>query len=374
MEIIIDGVDFWDKFEAQKYWSFPTSYSKERKQKEAKEMVMSDHMLGSVKHDGNWEMIVRDSNGNFHARSRTESVNGGYQDKAEWIPQIIEELNFLPNNSAVIGEIYFPNNEGSRKITSVFNCLKDKCIDRQKKNGFLHFYIFDILAYNNKALLNTIFEKRIKLLNSLPRSLNYIEYAEYKKGKELWELYCKTIADGGEGVVIQKDSSIYLQGKRRAKESLKLKKELSDTIDAFLDGDYKLATRLYTGKELETWPFWENGKLNIKYNTCKFDEYSVGTSSVEPITKAYYHGWASAVSFSVMKDGKPKHIAWISGITDELKNEIVNNPEKWKGKVAELTAMMTECIDGEYSLRHGRIETWRNDKRPEDCDYSQIAK
>ena len=187
----------------------------------------------------------------------------------------------------------------------------------EKKNGFLHFYIFDILAYNNKALLNTIFEKRIKLLNSLPRSLNYIEYAEYKKGKELWELYCKTIADGGEGVVIQKDSSIYLQGKRRAKESLKLKKELSDT---------------------------------------------------------YYHGWASAVSFSVMKDGKPKHIAWISGITDELKNEIVNNPEKWKGKVAELTAMMTECIDGEYSLRHGRIETRRNDKRPEDCDYSQIAK
>lgn len=38
-----------------------------------------------------------------------------------------------------------------------------------------------------------------------------------------------------------------------------------------------------------------------------------------------------------------------------------------------LTAMEIECIDGEYSLRHGRIENWRDDKKPEDCDFSQVA-
>lgn len=372
MEIIIDNHDFWN-IEAQKYWSFPASYSQERRKKEAKEMVLSEKFLGSRKMDGAWEMIVRDSEGNFHARSRTESVNGGFQDKAEWLPHIIEELDFLPNNSAVIGEIYFPDNEGSRKITSVFNCLKDKCIERQEKNGWLHFYIFDIIAYDGKSLLDTKFIDRIKLLNSQPRPHNFIEFAKYKTGKELWELYYQILAAGGEGIVIVNENAPYRPGKRKARETLKLKVELSDTIDAFLDGGYKPATRLYSGKEIETWSYWENPKTGQRYNTCQFAAYSTGTSSVEPITKAYYYGWASAVSFSVMKDGKPIHIGYISGITDELKEGIIKTPEKWKNKVAALTAMKVECIDGKYSLRHARIDRWRNDKDYLSCDFSQIA-
>ena len=35
--------------------------------------------------------------------------------------------------------------------------------------------------------------------------------------------------------------------------------------------------------------------------------------------------------------------------------------------------MMTEHIDGGFSLRHGIIKTWRDDKRAEDCLYDQIA-
>ena len=73
-----------------------------------------------------------------------------------------------------------------------------------------------------------------------------------------------------------------------------------------------------------------------------------------------------------MKDGKPLHLAWISGVTDQLKQGIVTSPEKWVGKVAELTAMQVECISGEYTLRHGKIERWRDDKRPDDCDFSQV--
>lgn len=373
MEIIIDGVDFWDSFEPQKYWSFPSSYDVNRKKKEAREMVMSEHFLGACKKDGVWELIIKDNNGNLHARSRVESTNGGYPDKIDWIPQIKEELAFLPNNSVVIGEIYLPNNEGSRNTTSVFNCLKEKCLQRQKDKEPLHYYIFDVLAFNGVSLLNKEFEKRISVLNSLKAPYSFIEFAEYKKGQELWDTYLSILAAGGEGIVIQKDTSTYLCGKKKARESLKMKKELQDTIDAFLDGGYKPATRLYTGKEIENWSFWENLKTKEKFNTCKFDDYVNGDSSVEPITKAYYYGWASSVSFSLIKDGKPKRIGWISGITDQLKEEIVTNPDKWINKVAELNAMQAEFIDGEYSLRHGRIVGWREDKRSEDCPYSQVS-
>lgn len=376
MNIVIDNIDFWN-IEAQKYYSFPSSYDAARRKAEAKGLATSGQYIGSVKHDGAWEMLIKDMDGNFHARSRTAGVNGGFVDKAEWIPHICKELNSIPNGTALIGEIYFPNNEGSRKITSVLNCLKDKCLERQKTNGYLHFYVFDVIAYNGKSLINEKIDIRVnhylyyELLDALKNN-NYVELAEYKEGQELWDLYGEVIANGGEGIVITDKKAPYRCGKRKARETLKMKKELSDTIDAFLDGNYKLPTMEYNGKEIENWPYWMNAKTHEKYNDCRYEEYLNGAPLVA-ITKPYYNNWASAVSFSVMKDGKPVHIAYISGITDELKQGIITDANKWIGKVASLTAMEIEKIDGQYSLRHGKIDTWRSDKKPEDCDWSQIS-
>lgn len=376
MEIIIDNYDFWN-MEAMKYWSFPKTYDQKRRKEESKYMCLSGNYMGARKYDGAWNMIIKDMNGNFHMRSRTESVNGGYADKAEWIPWITNELSWIPNGTVLIGEICFPNNEGSRKITSVLNCLRDKCIDRQKKNGILNFYIFDIIAYNGKSLIDTPFETRIRTyleyeLVDISNNNEYVFMADYKEGSELWDLYGAVIAEGGEGIVITRKDCKYLCGKRTARMTLKMKKEISETIDAFLDGNYKPATKEYKGKYLQEWSFWINLKTNQKVNECKFIEYLKG-EAWEPISKAYYYGWASAVSFSVMKDGKPVHLAWISGITDTLKQEIVEKNNELIGKVAELSAMEIENINGEYSLRHGKIVQFRDDKKAEDCDFSQIA-
>lgn len=372
MEIIIDGFDFWN-MTPQKYYAFTAAFKGDKKAK-AKELVMSNRYLGARKMDGAWNMIIRDMDGNFHMRSRTESVNGGYQDKAEWVPHICDELKCIPNGTALVGEIYFPDNEGSRKITSVLNCLKDKCLERQFKNGKLHFYIFDVVAWGGKSLIDEPFSTRTTYVNlEIFKDLNFVETAQYMMGEDLWNLYGKVIATGGEGIVITREDCKYLCGKRTAWMTLKMKKELEDTIDAFLDGDYKTATRLYTGKEIETWTFWENAKTGEMFNTCMFEDYKNGVP-VEPVTKPYFYHWASAVSFSVKDNGKTRHIAWISGITDELKKEIVTNPGKWVGKVAELTAMEIEHIDNDYTLRHGKIEKWRDDKKADDCEFSQLTK
>ena len=372
MEIIIDGFDFMNMV-PQKYYAFTAAFKGDKKAK-AKELVMSNRYLGARKMDGSWNMIIKDMNGNFHVRSRTESVNGGYQDKAEWVPHICDELSCIPNGTTLVGEIYFPDNEGSRKITSVLNCLKDKCLERQLKNGKLHFYIFDVVAWNGKSLIDEPFSKRTAYVNlEMFKGLSFVETAQYVMGEDLWNLYGQVIAAGGEGIVITREDCKYLCGKRTAWMTLKMKKELEDTIDAFIDGDYKTATRLYTGKEIQTWTFWENTKTGEKFNTYMFEDYKNGIP-VEPVTKPYYNGWASAVSFSVMKNNKPVHIGWISGITDELKKEIVTNPNKWIGKVAELTAMEIEHIANDYTLRHGKIEKWRDDKKAEDCEFSQLTK
>lgn len=322
-------------------------------------------------------MIIKDIDGNFHLRSRSKNVENTYADKAEWIPHIIKELNNLPNGTVLLGELYRKGDEGSRKATAILNCLKEKSLERQAKTP-LTFYCFDCLAYNGKSLINEKIEIRVnhylyyELLDVLQNN-NYIELAEYKEGEELWQLCGQILNAGYEGMVIQKKTAKYLCGKRKAWDSIKVKKELTDTIDAFLDGNYKTPTKEYSGKEIETWPYWLNEKTGQKFNTCKYDEFLQG-AALTPITKPYYYGWASAVSFSVMEDGKPIHIAWISGIDDILKAEIISNPEKWKGKVAALTAMEIENVTGEYTLRHGKIDHWRSDKNPEDCGWDQIVK
>ena len=370
----IDGIDF-SELPAEKYWTFPKSY-KGNKKEETKHMIMSGNFYGSLKQDGHHARFIKDEDGNIMLQGRTKSVSGEYLNKIEWVPQCQEFFDSLPNGTCLLGELYFPNQKGSRKVTTILGCLKSKALDRQNKGEKLCYYVFDVWAYNGKSLLNTSFEDRInKYLNieiaKRAESQENIVKAEYFDGKILWNKLGEYLTSGEEGIVITRKDSLAAPGKRTARKTLKIKQEINETIDAFLDGNYKLASKDYKGKEIDSWNYWTNVRTGEKSNKCKFLEYTSG-EPWEPITKAYYYGWASAVSLSVMKNGKPIHVAWISGITDELKREIVELPEKWKNRVAELTCMEIECINGEYSLRHGKIISFREDKSYEDCDFSQI--
>ena len=163
-EIIVDNFRF-DNIDSMRYWSHPKSYDQKKKREESKYMCLSGDYYGSRKMDGAWNMLIRDLDGNFHLRSRTESVNGGFSDKAEWIPHICKDLENIPNGTILLGEIYFPNNEGSRKITSVLNCLKDKCLERQRKNGYLHYYVFDKRVWERIKLIKDCQKYIAKLFN-----------------------------------------------------------------------------------------------------------------------------------------------------------------------------------------------------------------
>lgn len=371
----IDGIDF-NELAAEKYWSFPKTYKGDAK-KETKTMILSEEYLGAEKKDGHYSRLIKDEDGNIILHGRDKSVDGTYHNKVEWVPQCSNFFNSLPNGTCLLGELYFPNQRGSRKVTTILGCLKDKALDRQEKGEKLSFYVFDIWAYNGKSLLETKMKDRVdKYLNKGIKdfSLNEsnVQVAEYLVGEELWSSLGKILSEGGEGVVITQKDSKPAPGKRTARKTLKVKMEIEQTIDVFIDGEYKLPTRIYSGKEITTWNFWENTKTGEKYNTSMYNEYCSGVP-LEPITKPYYYGWASAISISVMKDGKPFRIGWISGITDEMKAGIVTKPEKYKNKVFEITCMEIEKINGNYSLRHAKIVQERKDKSYEDCSFEQIV-
>lgn len=371
--MIINNIDM-SELKAERYWTHPKSYKGDKKT-EIKEMFLSEQYLASIKQDGHYARFIKDGKGNMKIQGRTESVNGGYLNKYDWIPQCHSFFDKLPNGTCLIGELYFPDKRGSRFVTTILGCLSNKAIERQNKEEKLHFYIFDIYAWDNKILLNVPYEKRVKAINKyvVPAAQDeqYIEIAEFFSGQAAWNKLGEVLSNGQEGMVLYSKNGIVEPGKRTARKTLKVKMEIEQTIDAFIDGNYKSPVIEYTGKSPETWEYWENIKTNEKVKMNKYFEYTNG-GTWRPITKYYYNNWAGAISISVMKNGKPFHIGYISGIPDSMRKGIVETPENYKNKVFEITCMEIEKINGQYSLRHAKIVQERPDKTPMDCDFSQI--
>ena len=369
MKVIISGFDFWN-MEAEKYWA-PT------KNINLKELVnnaiFSGDYIGSRKVDGQWDMMIKDEEGNLYLRPRNESVNGGYPNKIDWVPHLKEAFNSLPNGTVLLGEIYFNGNEGSRKVTTIMGCLKEKAVQRQEKGDKLSFYIFDILAYDKILTKDWPLESRISEMIALSKWFKnpYIKYAEFYKGEELLDYIAYCREQGWEGVVLQRKDGIYEPGKRPARKSIKVKKELDKEVDCFLTGNYKDATWEYTGKEVENWKYWFDLKNNQKKEGIFYEDFQNG-APIEPISKGAFFGWAGSVEIGVVKGEEIIPSGWISNVTEEVKRGIVEDNSSWARRVVKINAMMMESDT--HNFRHARIIEWRNpeDMSWRDCTFEKV--
>ena len=359
----IDNYNF-KEMEAMRYYSHPKSYKGDPKE-EAKKRIFSEEWLGARKMDGAFAKFIKDEDGNMMLLSRSRNVNGEFPNKIDHVPHLFDFFNSLPNGTCLLGEIYFPSHEGSNEVTKIMGCITDKAIERQK-NDPLHYYIFDILAFDNVSFMPFRAEDRFNYINEIKNKYNYknIEFANYYKGLELWNIIQETLASGGEGgVIIHKDSK-YQPGKRSTKVSLKIKKELQDTIDCFFTGRISSPARDYTGKDIENWKYWENIRTGKLINAPMFNEYYKG-ESYEPVTKSYYMGMAGSLEIGVYQNNKIKPIGYLSGLSEEIKM----NYDKYKMRVIEVTAMQ---LTDDKMLRHPKFVRFRDDKQPQDCLWEQI--
>ena len=189
------------------------------------------------------------------------------------------------------------------------------------------------------------------------------------------------LARDDEGVVITHKDGMYEPGKRPSKTTLKIKKELKQTIDCFFTGRGSAPTKEYTGKEIETWKYWEHSITGEKICGEKYRDYQVG-APITPITRGYYAGWCGSLEIAVLKkkagsrcvingveykDTEVFPIGWLSGLPDEMKAD----PKKFAFKPIEVTAMEWDAWNN--SLRHGKMVGWRDDLSINDCSFDKIS-
>lgn len=365
---MIDNYNF-KEMPAQKYWAPPASWSFEKKKETTQSRIFSGDWYAAEKKDGYFAKLVKDEDGNVGLYSRSRNVNGEYPEKHEWVPHLQPFFDSLPNGTCLLGELYLPSKPGSSNITSLLGCLKEKCVARQTQGEKLHFYVFDILAWENKSYLDKTMLERIDELNLLWRAgymSEYVEIAKYYNGKELWEELQKILASGGEGMVIIRGGAKYQPDKRPSKDCQKVKKELAENIDCFFTGRGTAPTRLYSGKEIETWKYWQNMRTGEKIEGAMYEDYKNGVA-LEPITKPYFYGWAGSLEIGVLKNGEVYSIGFLSGLADEIKAD----PGAQSMKCIEVTAMEILPTGG---IRHAKLERFRPDLAPTDCTYEKYMR
>lgn len=349
-------------------WKLPSG-----KESMMSEVCNNGQYFAEEKIDGAWYQFTKGSNGQEYLFGRTISkVSGVMTEKGQNVPHILQALDCLPNNTALIGEMYFPGGTAKDTVT-ILGCLPLEAIKRQEYTtgrGPIHYYVHDIIFYDGVNLMGTGAWDRYRILKAIwekhdLQKFDYLRLAEVVE-RDIEDEVSRILKSGGEGMVLKKRDAIYYPGKRPAWTAIKFKQ--MDDIDLVCTRTIP-ATRNYTGKELETWPYWEDTQYGGVYSVNHYDKLHF-----EPVTKPYALGWHTAIGIGAYNDdGELIELGTVSsGLTDEDKQAMGENPENFVGKVVSLHCMLKD--NKEKTLRHPVFKSWRDDKNPTDCKISEVFK
>lgn len=344
--------------------------------KNAQEELATKKYIAQPKKDGAWYELEKTKSGKVYLFSRSKSKKTGeLSEKIANVPHILEWADQLPNETILIGEIYYPGGK-SNDTTKIMGSLPQKAIERQNGEfGLIHYYIHDILMWNGQSYLETDFEHRYsnlcKHVDIGCINPNYIEVAPSKTGYDIYECVQRWISTGEEGGVFKLKSGLYVPGKRPV-YNFKLKEEV-DGIDLIISALLE-PEQQYTGKQLEYWPYWmrkdDGAKVQFepKKGTCRADDMWI------PITKSCYYNWTGSFELSAYDaSGKLVKVGQVSsGLTDAMKEHSAMHPDKYLGSVCEVQAMSVDKDN--CTLRHPRFIRLREDKNPEECRIEEIFK
>ena len=353
-------------------WKLPSG-----KENKLSEICQSGDYFLEEKIDGAFYQFVRTENYKYLFGRTVSTKNGLLTEKGANVPHILNALDVLPKNTILIGEIYYPGCT-SKDVVSIMGCLPELAVKRQENNP-IHYYLHDIIEYDNINLSNLGAEDRYKILVGVWNKHNLSQYdflrLAQKVDENLEEEISRILKSGGEGVVLKKKDYPYAPGKRPAWSTVKVKQ--MDSIDLICMG-FCPPTKEYTGKELDTWEYWviekqnENGVWVEQEKVCPYKAIRSPEYRTLPISRYYFYGWNTAIKVGAYDNqGELIELGTVSsGLTDDMKRDMTENPQNYLNKVVSLDCMSID--KKEHTLRHPVLKSWRADKDAKDCIIDEI--
>ena len=355
------------EIEVEKYWDI--SVKDPRKKEKIKMAIETDKYIASIKKDGEYIRAIYDTDGEIWILGRGTNAKEVHNlDKhlvfiAEWLMR-----EFKPG-TCLIGELYVQG-ETSRAIRKYTGSLVPKSLKAQELCPPT-YYIHDLWAIDGTDLMDTEYHERIQYIMYGNQFLNLgsgFERPWYVSGaEEITEYIAAALEKGEEGCVLVDSHSKPAPGKRTAWKTIKVKQEFADPIDAFFTGGYRLATRLYEGKDVEGWMYWENVKTGDKIQGELYRDYDMG-KPIEPVTKPYFMGMPGSLEVGVFKGKEVFSLCYLSGLTDELRLKFIND----KGSLSMRPITISGMMATDESIRHPKFLGFREDIPLEDCTWSKV--
>ena len=251
------------ELDPEKYWSFPSSYSKEKREMELNHMIMNGNYYYQRKIDGNYSAFVCDFDGDKRIISRgvskTTNEYGVINDRLFFFNDVAKAFD---KPTRIMGEVYYDGGI-DRHVGSVLraSAVKSKCIQSEEfykeaqkvvkfsakdrrdiesnefRNQPLKWIIFDVWYYDGEDLMNTPWIERQKYVKAAAERINnpLVSYARtYPMDENFFDNLTAIFEDGGEGVVCYREDGKPEPGKRTAHKTLKVKTEVENLIDCFI--------------------------------------------------------------------------------------------------------------------------------------------
>lgn len=373
-------IDYFND-EPMKYWAPTSTMSTEAKRARLEQMAGSGQYIWSQKYDGNWSRaVITADRAALQTRgiSKKTGTYGEIQNKVFFWNDVVKAFN--KGTTVILGEVYLPGGI-DKDVGAILRCLDAKAQARQKDTK-LEWRIFDVLVLDGKDIMEEPVETRISYIPEVVKRINSplvigIDYHEMNESffDDLNEIF----ANGGEGAVCYKKTSIYVPGKRgpSAWETCKVKQEISADVDCFITGT-EPAVRDYTGKDIATWNFWQDERSGEKLVGELYGEYRTGRA-IRPISKGYYYNWPGAIYTGVYDNsGNIISLCKVAGLTEEFKTELRDNYNEWHMCPLTIGGMMVSTAQADasgcgISIRHPYIKSIRKeDLDAKDCTLAKI--
>jgi ATP-dependent DNA ligase len=283
--------------------------------------------------------------------NKISEKTGWPSEKTLHMPQISIPLQKISNLLILDGEAYRPGWK-SNQVTSITNSDITLALAKQAERGNLQYHVYDMLRdVDGTWMVTWPFEKRRARMEELfqQHGTDFVDIilndVHEVVEEDPYEAFDDIIAKGLEGIVLKKKSGQYVPGSRPMWNQIKLKAAFED--DVVITGFYP-ATRKYTGKNLETWPYWEDG---------------------EPVTSNYAKGLIGSILIGKYdSNGTLVDVGRVTGISDTLRSDFTTNPKDYIGRVIVIKGM-EKTEEGKY--RHANFLRFHPDKNPNECKLEE---